>query len=146
MKNTVTSSKIKESLGLNIVWNIYDGVSTQSNKINNNKGLIVFWHFNTEILIVTFWCFSCRRSERRGDRRAAGAAERRHVLSGDAAADRTPSSGGSQWDPGGTDQHRSQPVRRRSGLGRSRPLLGPGQERPGQEEEVGSCLKSAGTC
>lgn len=56
MKNTVTSSKIKESLGLNNVRNIYDGVSTRFNK-TNNKGLIVFWHFNAEILIFTFWCF-----------------------------------------------------------------------------------------
>ena len=82
--------------------------------------------------------FFYSRSQGWDDIRAAGAAERRDVLSGDAAADWAPASRGSQWDPGGTDQHRSQPSRQRTGLGRSRPLLWQRQERPGQEEEVAS--------
>lgn len=92
--------------------------------------------------------FSCRRSQGRGNRRAAGAAPRRDVLSGNAAADWTPASGGSQWNPRGTDQHRRQPIGQRRGLGRSGPLLWQRQERPGQEEEVGSwnLLEHARNC
>lgn len=92
--------------------------------------------------------FSTRRTEGHDDRRAPGAAPRRDVLSGDAAADRTPATRSSQRNPGRADQHCSQPLRQRSGPRRSGRLLWPRQERTGPEEEVGAAylLEHTGNC
>lgn len=49
MELTISLNKIQISLGLNIVGNIWENVSTQLNKIHN-KGLVVFRHYQEEML------------------------------------------------------------------------------------------------
>lgn len=58
MKRTVTFYKTQISLGINIVGNIYDNVSTQINKIvKRKKSLVVVKCFNVEMLHVTVYLY-----------------------------------------------------------------------------------------